>query len=65
MLRKYAHMWDGPLGEISTTEHWIDLRPEAKPVRSLPYRAGPKARKAESEEVERMLSAGVREPAKA
>ena len=63
MLRKYAHMWDGSLGEISTIEHRIELTPEAKPVRSAPYRAGPKARRAESEEVERMLRAGVIEPA--
>ena len=63
MLRKYARMWDGSLGEISTTEHRIDLTPEAKPVRSASYRAGPKAHKAESEEVERMLRAGVIEPA--
>ena len=59
MLRQYAHMWDGSLGEISTIEHRIDLTPDAKPVRSALYRAGPKARKAESEEVERMLRAGV------
>ena len=63
MLRKYAYTWDGSLGEISTTEHRNDLKPEAKPVRSAPYRAGPKARRAESEEVERMLRAGVIEPA--
>ena len=63
MLRKYAHKWDRSLGEISTTEHRIDLTSEAKPVRSAPYRAGPKARRAESEEVERMLRAGVIEPA--
>ena len=63
MLRKYAHMWDGSLSEISTTEHRIDLTPEAKPVGSAPYRVGPKARKAESKEFERMLRAGVIEPA--
>ena len=63
MLRQYAHMWDGSLGDILTTEHRIDLTPDAKPVRSAPYRAGPKARKAEREEVERMLRAGVIEPA--
>ena len=62
MLRKYAHMWDGSLGEISTAEHRIDLTPEAKPVRSAPYRAGPKARRAEREEVERMLRAEFIEP---
>ena len=63
MLRKYAHMCDGSLAEISTTDHRIDLTPGAKPVRSAPYRAGPKARKAESEEVERMPRAGFIEPA--
>jgi hypothetical protein len=43
--------------------HRIDLVPGAKPVQSQPYRAGPRAREAESVEVQRMLKAGVTEPA--
>ena len=63
MLQKYAKMWDGSLGEINTTEHHIELVPDARPIASHPYRAGPKAREVEQKEVERMLQAGVIEPA--
>ena len=62
MLRKYSHMWNGSLGEITTTEQRIDLVPGSRPVSSVTYRAGPKARKAEQDEVDRMLRAGVIEP---
>lgn len=63
LLHKYAQMWDGTLGEITTTEHHIELLPGTKPLLSHPYRAGPAARKAEKDEVDRMLRAGVIEPA--
>ena len=63
LLRSHRHMWDGHLGEVRATEHRIDLVPGAKPVHAQPYRAGPKAREAEQEEVLRMLKAGVIEPA--
>ena len=56
-------MWDGSLGEIAATEHRIDLVPDARPIASPPYRAGLKAREAEQTEVNRMLEAGVIEPA--
>ena len=62
LLRKYAPMWDGSLGEISTTEHHIDLLSNTRPVRQQPYRAGPRAREIEQAEVEKMLRAGVIEP---
>ena len=62
-LRKYSHIWNGSLGEITTIEHRIDLVPGSRPVSSVPYRAGPKAQKAEQDEVDRMLRAGVIEPA--
>ena len=32
MLRKYEPMWDGTLGEISTTSHHIDLKPGAHQI---------------------------------
>ena len=63
MLSKYAKMWDGSLREITTTEHHLDFAPEARPVACPPYRAGPKAREIEQREVDRMLAAGVIEPA--
>ena len=63
MLSKYWTMWDGSLGEISTVTHRIHTDPTAKPVYQRPYRAGPRAREVEAAEVERMLRAGVIEPA--
>ena len=37
MLSNYVKMWDGSLGEITTTEHHIDLIAEARPVAFPPY----------------------------
>jgi Reverse transcriptase (RNA-dependent DNA polymerase) len=63
MLTKHQDMWSGNLGEIKVTSHRIELIPGAKPVFQPPYRAGQKSRGIEKEEVERMLEAGVIEPA--
>ena len=63
MLKKYSKMWDGTLGEINTTVHRIELVPETRPIAQAPYRAGPKAREIEAAEVQKMLEAGVIEPA--
>ncbi|CAN8069508.1 unnamed protein product, partial [Agarophyton chilense] len=63
MLREFTTMWDGSLGEINTTEHRIDLWPNTRPVAQHPYRAGPKAREEEQFQVDKMLRAGVIEPA--
>ena len=64
MLQKYDMMWNGTLGKISVTEHRIQLKPDASPVHLQPYRAGPKAREFEHDEVQRMLTDSVVEPAK-
>jgi hypothetical protein len=48
-------MWAGSLGEISFTQHGIELQKDAKPIYQAPYRAGPKAREAERIEVDRMF----------
>lgn len=53
------------LGIINLTQHWIELAPGAKLVRFAPRRARPKAREAESAEVDRQLAADVIEPAAA
>ena len=45
VLLKYDFMWDGSLGQINTTEHRIQLQPDAKPVYQRPYRTGPQALK--------------------
>ena len=63
MLSKHRTMWDGRLGQVHSTAHRIQLIPGAKPAYSQPYRAGTKAREAESSEIHRMLRAGVIEPA--
>jgi hypothetical protein len=55
-------MWDVHLGHVHSTSHMIDLFPGAKPIHAQPYRAGPRAREAESAEVQRMLKARVIEP---
>lgn len=62
MLGTHRSMWDGRLGHVQTTSHRIELVPDARPVHAQPYRAGSRAREAESSEVQRMLKAGVIEP---
>ena len=56
-------MWDGSLGEISTTEHRIDVITVSKPVSQQPYRAGFREREFLASEIDKMLRAGVIEPA--
>ena len=62
MLGTHRSMWDGRLGHVQTTSHRIELVPDARPVHAQPYRAGSRAREAESSEVQRMLKAGFIEP---
>ena len=64
MLETHQDMWtSGRLGEISATEHRIDLEPGTKPIRSMPYRQGPALRDKDASEIRKMLDAGVIEPA--
>jgi transposase InsO family protein len=63
MLSRHRAMWDGHLGTFTATSHRIELVPDARPVHCQPYRAGPQARQAETTEVDKMLKAGVIEPA--
>lgn len=44
MPGNHERMWSGQLVEINITELTIDLVPDAKPIKSPPYRAGPKTR---------------------
>ena len=62
-LAPFSELWSGQLGTVRLTEHRIKLKPESEPVFSQPYRAGPKAREIEQEEVSKMLTAGIIEPA--
>jgi hypothetical protein len=63
MLSKHSSVWTGSLGEISITQHRIQLLKDSKPIHQAPYRAGTKSREVEREEVDRMLKADVIEPA--
>ena len=53
----------GRLGEISATEHRIDLEPGTKAIRSMPYRQGPAMREKAAAEIRKMLDAYAIEPA--
>ncbi|CAN8076686.1 unnamed protein product [Agarophyton chilense] len=63
LLRDFTTMWYGSLGDNATTEHRIDLLPDTRPISQHPYRAGPAARAEERAQVDKMLLAGVSEPA--
>ena len=65
MLVEFKGMWTGELGKIGATKHRIELKPDARPIYQAPYRAGPSAREKEKTEIDRMLRAGVIEPATA
>jgi len=62
LLTKYHTLWDGSLGTIRQTEHRIQLKTGATPVRQHPYKAGLHARQMEKEQVEGMLRMEVIEP---
>ena len=63
MLYKHSNMWDGSLGEIKATIHRLALEPGARPHREMPRRTGPGMRKRIADEIQKMLHAGVIEPA--
>ncbi len=63
MLRRHQDMWSGHLGEVTATQHRIDLKPDTRPSRQAPYRAGHSSRILIKKEIERMQSEGVIEPA--
>ena len=47
------------LGEISATEHRIELEPRMKSIRFMPYRQGPAMRDKAAAEIRKMLDAGL------
>ena len=63
MLREKARLWTGKLGQINVADMRIDLFPDAKPLKSPPYLAGPKTRQLEQNEINRPFQSGVIEPA--
>ena len=62
MMKKYALMWCGHLGEINTTQHSIDLVQGAKPVSQASYRAGHHAREIINDKFKKMLETDFIEP---
>ena len=63
LLSEFKDLWSGRIGRIRATKHRIELTPGAQPVHQAPYRAGHKNRDLERKEIEKMLAAGVIEPA--
>ena len=64
MLERHQHMWaKNRLGEISATEHRIELKDGTTPIRQQAYRQGLKRRQQTEAAVKQMLDAGVIEPA--
>ena len=63
MLKNHEKIWLGELGEISVTEHSIDLKTGSRPFKSAPYRTAPKARELEETELKKQLDAGIIERA--
>jgi hypothetical protein len=59
----FARMWYEDLGEINTTPHRIEISPGAQAVFQPPYRAEKAGRRGVKREIERMLKAGVIQPA--
>lgn len=63
ILNNYNILYYATLGEVVSTEHVIDLIEGAKPIRQLPYRAGPGSREVVKDHVEKILKLGVIGPA--
>ena len=59
MLEPHQAMWDGHLGEVTATQHRVDVIPEAKYVNYQPYRAGTRDREIKKAEIEKMLAQEV------
>lgn len=61
MMSKYSTMWDENLGRVSVTKHRIQLPKETAPIHLHFYRAGPRQRQLESDEVDKMLKENIAE----
>lgn len=64
MLGPLISMCDAHFGGISTVKHCISLKSlNKRPIKSVSYRAGPKAYDFEKSEIEDLLSMNVTKPA--
>lgn len=64
MMRRQEDMWSGKLGNITVTEHTIELESGARPHRAVPYRSGPKERELQGVELDKWLQEDAIEPSK-
>lgn len=56
MLEETERMWEGHLERINIAKHSIELKASNQcPIYTTPYRAEPKAKDFEKQEVDRML----------
>lgn len=63
-MQKHEYMWEENLGGITVSKQRIFLSPlDALPIHSEPYRAGPRQRELQREEVAQMDKVGVAESA--
>lgn len=62
MMKRHEKMWVGSLGNITVTEHHIEMVTDARAVKYQPYRSGTRTRQIERLESEKQISAGVIEP---
>lgn len=63
-LEHFSPMCDGHLGHSTVEKHRIDLKgPDARPMFSKTYRAGPAAQAIRKEKLEKLEKLGVVEPA--
>ena len=63
MLKPFSPIWNGKLGTVRVTNRRIDLKEGTRPVHCQQYRTGPKSREIQQSKVDKMLKAGVIEPA--
>lgn len=64
MLEPFQSMWDGKMGPTTSVTNRVDLDPlEARPIRSVSYRAGLKARGFEKHQIDTKLKLHVVERA--
>ena len=63
MLDKHVNTWDGSLGDMKATNHRLTLNPGTQTHRQMPRLPRPGMRKRIAEGMQKMLHAGVIEPA--
>lgn len=61
--RTLAYMWEGHIGTVRATKHYIELITDKKPILNPPYRAGPPQRELQKAKIDSMLAKDVIEAA--